>query len=219
MWQKVLGPLPKADLKTVKSTTYLAVELKKRSEEWKGANSAKIWRLDWRWRQQKGWELENAAVNVQRGGLVSIHSSILFMCAYAACYLHYTGFQAVCDVLFYLLVSQSQDGSATDQDPHIRSTLNFRPYKCHIHLYPFKPHRSYTFQHCHSSLTNTRFFQQTCILVVKINSHNKETELSAGQYYPTRSQSTNCLSLVDGWAQQMSLQCATAETKISESHF
>lgn len=58
-------------------------------------------------RMTKGWELENAGVNVQRGGLVSIYSSpaILFVCAYAACSLCYTGFQAVCDVLFYLLVS------------------------------------------------------------------------------------------------------------------
>lgn len=107
--------------------------------------------------------------------------AILFVYAHAACSLCYTGFQAVCDVLFYLLVLQSQDGSATDQDPNMRSPLNFRPFKCHTYLYPFKPHLSYTFQHCHHSLTNTQFFQQTtCVLVVKINSHNKETELSAG---------------------------------------
>lgn len=128
-------------------------------------------------------EMENADVNVQRRGLVSIHSSpaILFVVAFADCSLCYTGFQAVCDVLFYLLVSQSQDGSATDQDPHMKSPLNFRPFKCHTHLYPFKPHLSYTFQHCPHSLTNTQFFQQTTrSLVVKINSHNRETELSAG---------------------------------------
>lgn len=127
--------------------------------------------------------MEDTGVNVQRRGLVFIYSSpaILFVCPYAACSLCYMEFQAVCDVPFYLLVSQNQDGSATDQDAHMRSPLNFKPFKCHIHLYPFKPHLSYTFQHCHHSLTSTLFFfQLTSILVVKINSQNKETELSAG---------------------------------------
>lgn len=172
----MLGPQPKADLKTVKSTSYPEVEPKKKLEEWKGANSAKIWRFDWRWR---AWELGNAGVNVQRG-LVPIHCSP-FLCVHMLHAPCSTGFEAVCDMLLYLLVSQSQDGSATDQDPHMKSPLKFRPLKCHMHLYPFKPHLSYTFQHCHRSLTNTQFFQQTtCILVVKMNSHNKETELSAG---------------------------------------
>lgn len=50
----------------------LSVAPKKRSEEWKGENSAKIWRFNWRRRRKKGWELENAGVSVQRRGLVSI---------------------------------------------------------------------------------------------------------------------------------------------------
>lgn len=176
----MLGPLLKADLKTVKSTSYLAVEPKKRSQEWKGANSAKIWRFDWRWRQQKGWELENAGVSVQGGGLVSIHSSpaIFFVCAYAACSLCYTGFQAMCDVLFYLLVSQGQDGSATDQDPHMTWTSD------HTHLYPFKPHHSYTFQHCHSSLTNTHFFCQHASLLWKLTHITKKLNFQQGNITP-----------------------------------
>lgn len=171
----MLGPLLKADLKTVKSTSYLW-HLRKGQKNGKEKTVQRFEDLtgDEEEKKAESWKM---LVSVCRGEDWCPSSSspaILFVYAHAACCPCYMGFQAVCDVLFYLLVSQSQDGSATDQDPNMRSPLNFRPFKCHTHLYPFKPHLSFTFQHCHCSLTNTQFFQQTtCILVVKINSQQR----------------------------------------------
>lgn len=180
LWHKMIGPLPKADLKIVTNTSYPAVEPKKRSEEWKKTSSAKIWRFDWRWRQ-KGWGM-NTTVSMCRG-VVSIHSSpaILFVCAYAPCSLCYTGFQTVYDVLFYLLVSQSQDGSATLEHAHMRSPWTSDHWHATCTFTLSNP----TF-HTHFSIVtvvsqiHSFFNQKTCIPLVKINSHNQKTELSAG---------------------------------------
>lgn len=218
----MIRPLPKAGLKIVTSTSYPAVEPKKRSEEWKKASSAKIWRFDCRWKQ-KGWGM-NTMVSMCRA-VVSIHSSpaILFVCAYAACSLCYMGFQAVCDVLFYLWYQRAKMAQLLMRMPTWEAPELQTIDVPHAPL-PFQSHLSYTFQHSHCSLINTQFFQpKTCIPLVKINIKPKNWAFSRApqfrsQYDSTRLQSTNCLSLVDGWAQQMSLQRATAEMKVSESH-
>lgn len=175
----MIGPQPKAGLKIVTSTSYPAVEPKKRSVEWKKASSAKIWRFDWRWKQ-KGWGM-NTMVSMCRA-VVSIHSSpaILFVCAYAACSLCYMGFQAVCDVLFYLWYHRAKMAQLLMRMPTWEAPELQTIDVPHAPL-PFQSHLSYTFQHSHCSLTNTQFFQpKTCIPLIKINSNNQKTELSAG---------------------------------------
>lgn len=221
--QKMLGPLLKADLNTEehKSSASRPYNKVRRMEKIKQCKDLKIW-LEMKTKRLRVGKCWCQCAEERTGVHPLLTSSPFYVCICCLLPLLQGIPSSVwCDVLF-TAITEPRWLSYWSGSPH-EKLLIFRPFECHMHLHPFKPHLSYTFWQCHRSLTNTQVFQQTTgILVVKITSHNNKTWAFSrapefrSHYYPTTSQSTNCLSVVDGWAQQMSLQGATAEMKIWE---
>lgn len=202
MTQKTLRQLLKADLKSVKSRSCLSVDTKNRSEEWKGANTTEIWRFNLRWSKQKVSPVPlsecwcQCAEERSGGCLHPAPHQQSFLCTHVArsSLLPGDSNQTVTHVLFIAIKWRAKTTQLLTRIPLCEKPTELQtPRVPNVHLRfqnpVFHTHFSIGIVHRVFSTSDTN-------PVVKINSHNKEIELSSrapkfrSLIIPNKSQST-----------------------------